>query len=200
MKLKIVRIIPVALTLVVIAVILAGLVTVIRISFFNGNDVSTRQLTDTSKEALIDTSVGSSVKMIVRGPLVADEDYETYQIEITPNSRTVSTTSGYMGIPMVVAKLNNNIPAYEQFVNALDKANFAKGVQSINEDEDLLGICATGSIYTFQIISDNTIAKQLWTSTCSGSVGTLQASLSQVSDLFYVQIPDSNKEAKQLWR
>lgn len=200
MKLKIIKIIPIALTLIVIAVVLASLVTVIRMSFFSNGENSNKQVSDISQGALIETSAGSGVKMIVRGPIVADEDYKTYQIEITPNSRILSTTSGYMGVPVVVAKLNNNIPAYEQFVNALDKANLAKGVQPIGEDEDLPGICATGRIYTFQIISEFAVAKQLWTSTCSGSKGSLQASLSQVSNLFYAQIPDSSKEAKQLWR
>lgn len=199
-KLKIKKIIPVALTMVGISVAIALLITIVRISFFPDNSTNIGIITDNSRVALLDTSANNSVKMIVRGQLVADEDYRSFQMQISPNYRTLSSTNGYLGEPVILDSNNNNIPAYEQFVYALDKANLAKGVELSGDKNDLRGICATGRVYIFQIINDGRIVKQLWTSTCSGSLGSLQASLEQLSNLFYAQMPESKSIISKLWR
>lgn len=199
-KLKIAKIIPVGLALVGIAVTIAALVTIVRISFFSGGNTQSGQMVDNGRKALLDISANSSVKMIVRGQIVADEDYETFQIEVGPSRRILSSTKGYLDESTVITEKINNIPAYEQFVYALDKANLAKGVELEDDKNDLRGVCATGRVYSFQIINDEKIVKQLWTSTCSGSLGSLQASLGQVSNLFYTQLPESKSVIGGLWQ
>lgn len=201
MKPKIAKIIPITLTLIIIAVIIAAIVTVLRsvISPSQGTgNVSTA--VDTGREALLDSAADSAVKMVVRGKIVASENFKTYQITITPNSRTLSVNSGYLDSPQNVSVLANNIPAYEQFVHALDKANLAKGVQLTGDNNDLRGICATGVVYDFQIISGNNLEKNVWTSTCTGSKGSLNASIEQVANLFYSQISGSKQIVSGLWQ
>ena len=102
------------------------------------------------------------------------------------------TYSGYLGGQIDEIRLSNNIPAYEEFVHALDKANLALGTQFPEEKDDTRGICATGRIYEYEIINGDEVVKRLWTSTCKGSPGSLQASTDQLTNLFKVQIPDAN--------
>ena len=80
-----------------------------------------------------------------------------------------------------------------EFVYALDKANLPLGTQLSEEKDDTRGICATGRIYEYEIIKGEEVVKRLWTSTCKGSPGSLQASADQLTNLFKVQIPDANK-------
>ncbi len=200
MKPKITKIIPIALALIIIAVIIAAIVTVARSVISPSQSTSNTSTSYVGREALLDSAADSSVKMVVRGNIVANETFKTYQITVTPNSRTLSVDSGYLDNFQNIYVLVNNIPAYEQFVHALDKANLIKGAQLTGDDNDLRGICATGIVYDFQIISGSELQKNVWTSTCTGSKGSLNASVEQVSNLFYAQISGSKQIISGLWQ
>ena len=200
-KLKIARIMPVALTLIVGAIILAAIVTVIRVAFFPNTATNSSQTTTyTGRTELLSSDTGSGVKMIVRGAIVADEKFRTYQIEISPTIRKISSTTGYNGEPVVADSKPNSVAAYEQFVYALDKANLVKGDEFTGSNNDLRGICATGRLYIFQVLSNSSVVKELWTSTCEGSPGSLQANLEQITNLFYTQLPGSSVTISKLWQ
>lgn len=99
----------------------------------------------------------------------------------------MTTYVGYVGQQIDSSQLENSTPAYEQFVYALDRANLMEGSASSNDD--IRGICATGNVYEFEVLQGENSVQKLWTSTCSGSAGTLKANLGQVSRLFQLQIP-----------
>lgn len=184
------RTIPVALVLIIVAVAIAALVSLTRAIFFSGQSSSDRTL-DTSQTALLNTSVSHSVRMTVRGAIVANENFNSYQITVTPNSRNLTTFQGYLGVESGQVALGNNIPAYEQFVHALDKADMVKGNQLAGDKNDTRGVCATGLLYQFEVLNDNKSVKTLWTSTCRGSSGSLDGNVTQLTNLFTVQIPNA---------
>lgn len=185
------RILPVALVIIIIIIAIAALVSLARIVFFSSP--STPEAVDTSRAALLDTSASRSVSMTVRGPIVADEEFQSYQIDISNNVREIKTYKGYLDTVVDSVTLSNNVAAYEQFVYALDKANLAKGVELSGDRNDIRGICATGRVYEFTILNNNQSVKRLWTSTCKGSAGSLNANVSQLTSLFVNQIPDAKK-------
>lgn len=192
---KTARMIRTILTIVIVAFILALLGSIIYTAFFNKE---TTQV-NTTEVALLNSSANHSVQMTVRGKIVANEDYRSYQIIITPNKRTFTTYQGYLNQTINTVSLDNNIPAYEQFVYALNKANLIKGTPLTGNGNDTRGICATGNMYDFQIIeSDKTIA-QLWTTSCSNARGSLNADVDDIADLFINQIPDAKKAISKLW-
>ncbi len=182
------RIVTIAISLVIIAVAIAAMVSVARALFFSNNG-NTADVT-ASQQALISTNADRSVSMTVRGPIVANEDFRTYTITITPNGRAVVVSKGYLATVVSNTKLANNIPAYEQFVYALNKANMMRGTELTGDANDIRGVCATGHVYEFSILKNNTAEKTLWTSTCSSAHGSLNATLSQLTGLFNVQIPE----------
>lgn len=180
------------LVVVVMIIAIVALVSLARAIFFSGNRSSNvSQQVDTSREALLSVAEGRSVRMTIRGPIVADETFNSYQIVVTPYSRSLATYAGYLDRQLDEIRLSNNIPAYEEFVHALDKANLALGEQFAEDKDDTRGICATGRIYEYEIINEDNVVKRLWTSTCKGSPGSLRASHDQLTNLFVVQIPDS---------
>lgn len=196
---KVTKIIPAALILVVIAITIAALVSLTRVIFFSGGSNSTISQVDVAKEALLNTNSDHSVVLTVRGPIVGNEDFRSYKISITPTSREIVIYQGYQNQPIDKIALDNNSKDYEQFVFALDKANLVKGVEFTGDKNDTRGICSTGKIYDFQVLVGDKVAKQLWTSTCSGSKGSLSASANQLINLFIAQIPGSQKLISKNW-
>ncbi len=189
-NLKLTRIIPIALILIIVAIAIAGLVTLARTVFFSGGSGTASQA-DVGKEALLSSDADHSVAFSARGPIVASESFKTYQIKITPSSRALTMYKGYSGQVVNKVSFDNNVTSYQQFVFALHKANLIKGSELTGDSNDTRGICASGSVYEFTVMAGTNTAKQLWTSTCSGSKGSLSASADQLISLFMAQIPNA---------
>ncbi|HWT39669.1 MAG TPA: hypothetical protein VN081_00070 [Dongiaceae bacterium] len=192
------RLLPTILTLIVIIIAIAGLVTLIRLVFFSGSSSNDQSQVNTAQAALLTTDPSSSVSMTVRGPIVADENFHSYQIVVSPNSRSIKTFNGYLDTVVSQQDLSNNTAAYDQFVHALDKANLAAGKPLQGDKDNTSGVCATGRVYEFTITKDSQPLETLWTSTCNGSPGSLRASVTQVSQLFINQIPNGSNLVSQV--
>jgi hypothetical protein len=186
------RAVPVILVIAIIVIAIIALVSLSRAVFFSGSKSASTSDVDVSRNALLNTSDGHSVSMTVRGPIVADESFHSYKIDISPAARTITTYTGYLDTVVDQKTLPNNVSAYEEFVFALDKANLTKGEQLTGDDNDTRGICATGDVYDYAILDGATSVKDLWTSTCSGSKGSLKGNVSQLTNLFVKQIPGSD--------
>lgn len=187
------RFAPIILVLIVIVIAIAALVSIGRALLGGGTTPADQTQTDTGHQALINTATDHSVRMTVRGPIVADETFHTYQVTVDPNSRNLTVFTGYLDQATDNREFGNNTKAYEEFVYALDKADLMKGTALTGDKDDTRGVCATGYVYEFEVLQARSIVKHLWTSTCKGSQGSLSASVAQVKDLFIKQIPDSNK-------
>jgi hypothetical protein len=192
------RIIPVILVIVIIAIAIAAIISFGRVVFFSGSNQASVTDVDVSREALLSTTADRSVRMTVRGAIVADESFHSYRIVVTPNTRTLTTFNGYLDTTVDQVSLSNNIPAYEEFVHALDNANLSKGTELSGDKNDIRGICATGLVYQFDIMNSDQTIKNLWTSTCKGSSGSLDANVSQLKNLFTVQIPNAQSLIRKI--
>ena len=184
------RVLPTILVVVIIIIAIIALISGVRAFFFSGPSVS-QESTDTTVKSLLSTSISSSVSMSVRGPIVADEDFHSYRIIVSPTTREITTFNGYLGTVVGQQTLSNNTVAYEEFVNALNLAKMSAGNQPVGGASDVRGICAVGRLTEFSILSNDMAVETLWTSTCSGSQGTLRANSDQLSNLFIAQIPEA---------
>lgn len=192
------RIFPIIMVLILVAIAIVGLVYAAQYLFFSGGKSSTSK-TDVSQSALINTSANRSVIMTVRGQIVADENFRTYQIKIAPNGRTFTTYTGYLDKQLENVSLYNNVPAYEQFVYALNRAKLMNANEFTGENNDTRGICATGYLYEFQIMESDKTIKKLWTTSCSNARGSLRIAVAPIVNLFVVQIPDVQTKISSLW-
>ena len=183
------RILPTILTIIIIIVAIAGLVALARV-VFTGSSNRSQDVVDVSKQNLLNAEDGRAVRMTVRGPIVADEDFRSFSITVSPSSRQYTAYTGYLDAVTAQETLSNNRAAYEQFVHALDKANLVLGNPFEGEKNNVLGICATGKVYEFSLLNGGEVEEMLWTSTCGGSKGSLRASAAQLSQLFLEQIPN----------
>lgn len=191
------RIFPIILVLIVVAIAIAALVSVGK-TIFGGDDQSSTAQTDTSEQALLNTAIGNSVRMTVRGPIVADENFRSYRVAVDASGRNLTTYSGYLDQQLSNTQLSNNVKAYEEFVYALNRANLVKGTPLEGDKDDIRGICAAGNVYEFEVLQGGMVTKHLWTSTCKGSPGSFKGSVEQVRSLFLNQIPDSKQLLKPI--
>lgn len=185
------KIIPILIVVVVVALVIAALVSVGRMLFSGGGgNSSTPSESQQLRDDTLNTAEGRSVRFTERGSIVADEDFKSYQIVITPTARTYTTYAGYLDRVVDTKSYPNNSRAYEEFVYALDKADISK-LQKTDEGTDIRGVCATnGRLYVFETANSGAATHTLWTSTCSGSKGNMGASVAQIKALFANQVPD----------
>ncbi len=187
------RAVPIIIFVIVAAALIFGLVMVGRYIFGGSSSGADSATISQAREQLLEVTADRSIQMTIRGPIVANEDFKTYDVTISPNERSYTAYTGYKDTVVSDDTLGNNTPAYEQFVYALDKAAFTKtGSYTESEASDLRGICATGRVYEFTLYNDTEALQHYWTSTCKGSPGTLGANLQQVLSLFFAQVPDAD--------
>ncbi len=185
------RIVPLIILLVVVVALILGLVTVGKYIFGGTRPSVDREAQSQARDELLTVDAGRSMVMSIRGPIVGNNAFRSESISISTSERVYTLYKGYLEDIKSQATLDNNTPAYEEFVYALDKAALTTpGKYSPEEASDLRGICATGQVYQFSLYEDDNRLQWYWTSTCKGSPGTLGASLPQITDLFAAQMPD----------
>lgn len=189
------RIIPIALVLIVIVIAVAALFSVGR-SIFGSDDAE--EVVNTGQEALLNTSLDRSVRLTVRGPIVADEDFHSYTITATPTSRTLTTYQGYLDNQVDQVQLPNNSRSYEQFIYALDRASMMEASALEGDSNDVRGICATGRVFEYEVLQASNVIKKLWTTSCKQIKGSQKADNRRLSELFRVQIPEVNKTTRKV--
>ncbi len=185
------RFIPIIFLIVIVGLLIAAGVSIFRT--LGGGGEPEPAVVDTSNESLLSTSVDRKVRMVARGPIVGDEEFRSYEIIITPSKREFTRYKGYLKEPIANKLYENNIRAYDEFVHALSYANFVKGTQLAGDENDIRGLCASGAVYSFELLNGESVVKQLWTTTCKGSKGSLVASVDQIQRLFRVQVPGAEQ-------
>ena len=186
------KIVPILIAVVIVALIIAALVSLGRLLFSGGGSTKNNTPSESQqvRDDTLNTASGRGVRFVERGSIVADESFKSYQIVITPTSRTYTQYSGYLDRVVDTKTYPNNERAYEEMVYALDKANISK-LQDTKGNDDIRGICATnGRLYVYETVNNDTATHTLWTSTCAGSKGNMAANVSQIKALFVNQIPD----------
>lgn len=192
------RFVPILLVIVITIVAVGVVIAIGRALMGGGNSdtADTQSSVDAGRAALLSSDVSRSVRLTVRGPIVADEKFRSYQITISPSSRIMTTYEGYLSNALESKKFDNNFTAYEELIYALDKRKMMDGRALTEEQNDLRGVCASGRVYEFETLVNGETLKKLWTSDCDGSKGSALANVSEILDMFLQQIPDGNKMAQ----
>ncbi len=190
------RFLPILLVAVITIVAIAAVIAIGRAILGGDQQPKNDQTTvsvDEGRAALLSTDISRSVRLTVRGPIVADEKHRSYQITISPDFRNIATYEGYLEKQIDHKELNNNSRAYEEFVYALDKRKMMQGRELSAEQNDLRGICASGRVYKMETLLNGEPTKTLWTSDCGGSKGSAVANVNEIIDMFIKQVPGGKK-------
>lgn len=189
------RFVPILLVVVITIVAIAAVITIGRSLLGNNQPSEQVNTVDEGKTALLSTDVSRSVRLTVRGPIVADEKFRSYQIMISPDTRKMVVYEGYLGKELNSKTLGNNAQAYKEFVHALDKRNMMSGKVLSESQNDLTGVCAGKKIYELETLVNGETVKKYWTSDCEGAKGSSLANVPDVITMFMNQIPGGKKMA-----
>ena len=155
-------------------------------SIFKGGSASKQPVVQTI--ALEDYARPNTVtKMTAEGPIVAEEKFKSYEINVAQDYREIKIYKGYNKSIVSSQRYPNNPEAYENFLKALKKANFTLKNKGSSEDEK--GACATGARFIYQVDDDQKEAFRSWGTKC-GSLGSSKGQGSAIRNLFESQIPD----------
>ncbi len=193
------RAIPVILIVIIVIIAIAAIVSLAR-SIFGGDTASGPTEVDRGRTALVAVDVTRAVRLTERGPIVADENFRSYQITVTPTSRTMTTYEGYLENVIETKTYPNNTPAYEEFVHALNRAGMMNGKVLPDDSDDTRGVCASDHVYEYEVLQAERTVKRLWTSDCKNAKGSLNSDQDYLNDLFQAQIPESRELIRQLDR
>ena len=134
---------------------------------------------------------GTNTRITVSGPIVADEKFVSYQIDISANKRELKTFRGYERKIVDDKIYTNNSVAYSDFLKALTRLNFTTKLKDRGEDEH--GYCATGSRYTYELYDVDEQILRSWSVSCGNTIGSYGGPGPATRALFKTQIPDYTK-------
>lgn len=136
--------------------------------------------------------------MTVVGPVEANEEHESYRIEVGIDGRNLEAIKGYDLSIVGSQEYPNNRRAYIDFVHALKGAGFDNERRATEQEADERGACPTGKRYIFEVLDDGRSIRRLWTSSCPKARGTLNGKGTTLKQLFDKQIPDLRTQLKPL--
>lgn len=185
------RLFPFVVLLIIVAIVVIGFVAIGRMIFGGGQSQQAPSEQSQLSNQLLATDSDRSVTMTVRGPIVGDENFRSYEMTISPSGRSIFTWKGYDRSKIIAEKqLPNDTKAYTEFVNALAYAGFTKTLKT--DIDDTNGLCANGRVYNFSLATGANTTNSRWTTNC-GVKGSFDGDGSAIRQLFIKQIPDASK-------
>lgn len=159
--------------------------------------IGTKPSTSTSTVKKTDLATynkdSSFVRVTVKGPIVANEKFQSYQIEVGQNYRDFKIFTGYNNQVVVEERLSNDKVAYDNFLKSLKQYSYTSKTDEYSADET--GQCATGKRYIYELFDNSKTLQRTWDVSCNNSVGTFTGSGISVRSLFKKQIPNFTKLA-----
>lgn len=141
---------------------------------------------------------GRSIRMTVYGPVVANEDRQSYEVTVSTTSRRIVLYKGYDQTQIDSKSYDNTYEGYQQFAYALARAGFDKERKVSEVEADDRGACSSGKRYVYELFENGDVIKRVWTTTCGKAKGTFAGVNNVTRDLFNKQIPDYATTIKQL--
>lgn len=161
-----------------------------------GDDELTQQ--EQNRRQVTTIHSGRSVRMTVYGPVVANEDRESYEVSVSPSTRRFVAYKGYNQTQVESYSYDNSFEGYQQFVHALSRAGFDKERKVSDEQADDRGACSSGKRYVYELFENGDMIKRVWTTTCGNTKGTYAGTNTVTKDLFNRQIPQFSTVIRSL--
>ncbi len=176
------------------ALVVIGAIILLIVSVWGVTSIARRLLNGepqtggTTQQVALDQYVrpGTYVRLTAEGPIVADENFRSYQIDIAQDHREIKIFKGYNRNLVDTKYFDNNPEAYVNFLKALSKANFTSYSKTASDDRQ--GACANGRRYTYELYDQGSDVVRSWGSSCSG-IGNFTGQGTAVRSLFRTQIP-----------
>lgn len=174
----------------VLAIVLIawGLVSIARGVFAPRDDSAATTAESETDEPAYNVSTAGKARLIIDGPVVANEDQRSAVIEITPSAVNMTVYKSYGQIEVAKKSYVNTTASYRAFMSALENLDVTSRIEGTDSDTDTAeeGVCASGRRYIFELDDD----LRRWSTSCSRKEGTAGFKMSEVRTLFQKQVPE----------
>ena len=176
------------IVIVTIALLLIGwgMFSIARSIFDSGSSSSNNTSTESDEVTLVEDA--NVARYSVDGPVVANEDHRSYEIEVTSGVVEMTVYKSYGSEVVSRKSYPNTNAAHDAFMSSLASLNVTDRRDGTTLDDDFAeqGVCPSGRRRVLEL--DDNIRR--WSATCSNRVGTADFSMSSVERLFRRQVPD----------
>jgi len=165
-----------------------GLSAIARSVFSSGSSTAVEQVQGISVEDV------DSIRFYVDGPIVASADHLSYKIEVSRQVVSMTVYSDYGQTVLKEKSYTNNDEAYQNLVDALEKANATARVKdtTAEDDQNDQGSCPAGKRYILELGD----VERRWTTSCVTIKGTAGGKMKTIRTLMNKQIPDYTELVK----
>lgn len=185
------RFLPFIIVVIVIVLVVAAFVGLGRLIFGGGDSSQPSGDKAPLSSELLNAGNSRAVSMTVRGPIVGNEEFRSYQITVSSDERSITSWKGYDRTNVIDSKrLDNDEKAYREFIYALDYAGFTKSAEV--ESDNTNGLCSKGRVYDFQLLAGSSVVDHRWTTNC-GVKGSFRGDGPAIRELFLKQIPNASE-------
>lgn len=139
----------------------------------------------------------AEVRLTTLGRIVAKESHIDETISILKARRNIYFVRAYSGTADPNVSFDNNQPAFEDFMRALNHAGFTAikpppkaGAPKPVDTE--VGLCPGGQRYIYEIIKSGQSVYRAWSTSCNDPT-TFGGAAGSIKQLFNNQIPNYNK-------
>ena len=135
-------------------------------------------------------SEDSEVSMVIDGRTNSPQDHRQVAVTVDANHIEFQVKQGYNGDVLTDKSFANTQASYQNFLLALEHANFTKGdLKHAHTDER--GYCPLGQRYIFQLKSQGDTVERFWATSC-GNPKTYLGNFDVTLSLFKAQVPKYN--------
>jgi hypothetical protein len=169
-------------------------ISVLISSFFN--DSSTPTASQTSQINESQSLEVTAARYIVEGPVVASTEHRRVEVEVTPDTVSMTIYSNYGQDKLIQKTYSNNPVSYQNFIKSLEYSNASVRFEGTDEEDDNndIGICSLGLRYILEL--GDYIRR--WTTSCNRNEGTSAGRMATMRGLFKNQVPDFNEVMKSV--
>lgn len=176
---------------IVAGIVIAVVILIVVIFGSISSSASVSDTADAGEKVLVEMTGKNAIRMTVRGKIVADEDFKSYEITLKPHVREMKVLSGYNGEKVLAETSHKNSwDAYTEASYALKRLGMMKGKALVGDKDDTRGICPDGELTVFEVLDGERVVKRLWRTSCRDAKGSFRGDYKKVSGLVTGQIPD----------
>jgi hypothetical protein len=182
-----------ALIVAIVTLVVGASIGVVRLTI---STLTPKKTSQTNKTATVEKvfdimaydKPGVYIRLGVRGPVISDEKYRSYNIDISQKSRVMQSLETYQNNIAKELVYENNPAAFTNLLKSLRLQGFHLKDPAFLQPDDT-GYCPKNARYYYEIYENNIQVFRAWGTSCSSEIGT-SAATGEVKELFKKQIPE----------
>lgn len=175
----------IALVVLVVMILIGGVVFAVS-TMFNDNKKTATAATEQTNQLLLKPKEKTTVRMAVRGPIIAKEKHYDIDVSVSAGHRKLVVFNSYdNNKELAKIELDNSEGSFKDFTQALYNAGFLNNSTA----EQARGVCPNGQLINYIVEIEGQEKYKAWSTSCKQQ-GSFAGQGDKVVGLMLNQIPN----------